>query len=370
MKTPWNSIAESIIDNRNGRVLKHIDALGSPCAECQNSPCCTHLPLNNFKVTNLMELDHARYLLNFEHIELGLSASGDWSAYYTYPCRYLDRNTFGCTIHNQPHQPRICVNYNPYNCWYKRVFSVGQHEDFVRIDRARMELLVQYIEFDAERKITSVPAWETLLEMMAGFDDQPGSASTEPQASDASLDQWEQMVLNPNGDHQMEVELRPFSALESPCNGCQAYCCTKLVFPQNPPTHVSNLDYYRFCLGFPGVELGVADGQWSIIVNTRCSHLTDDNRCGQFGNPERPQICKYYDEWKCTYRPQFGEARPAGFIRVQLEQFELLANSLQYDGYGAIAAMPPTDTLRGVLEQQWNEHGAIERIPLKVISIA
>ncbi len=367
-KHPWNSIAESVVDNGMATDLSHSDALGSPCETCATSPCCTHLPLNNFRVTNLLELDHARYLLNFDNIELGLSASGDWSAYYTYPCRFLDRSTFGCTIHNQPHQPRICVNYNPYNCWYKRVFSVSEHSDFIRIDHARMQLLEQHIEFDAERKITSVPEWDVLLEMMAEFEDKGKAISAEPTHSDSALDQWETLILNPDdGAAEQVIEVHEYSQLSDPCAGCSAHCCTKLVFPHSPPTHVSNLDYYRFCLGFPGIELGVADGQWSIIVNTRCRHLTDDNRCAVYGKPERPQICKYYDEWTCTYKSQFDLARPEGFVRIRLEEIDLLANSLGYDKSGAIMILPPADALRQMVESQWHERGKSERIPLKVI---
>jgi hypothetical protein len=158
--TPWNSIAESIVPVVEARSLKHNVALESPCANCSSSPCCTHLPLTNFKVTNLLELDHAIYLLNFDNIELTISALGDWSAYYAYPCRYLNRKTFECTVHNDPRQPQICVHYNPYNCWYKRVFTVGQSDEVVRIDRPRLELLLEHIEFDEQRRITSVPGWD------------------------------------------------------------------------------------------------------------------------------------------------------------------------------------------------------------------
>ncbi len=71
-KTPWNSIAESIVQTGSPQTLGHADALQSPCMNCEAAPCCTHLPLNSFKVTNLVELDHALYLLNFDRIELGV----------------------------------------------------------------------------------------------------------------------------------------------------------------------------------------------------------------------------------------------------------------------------------------------------------
>lgn len=366
--TPWNSISESIVPLVEARTLKHNVALESPCANCSSSPCCTHLPLTNFKVTNLLELDHAIYLLNFDNIELTISASGEWSAYYAYPCRYLNRQTFECTVHDDPRQPQICVHYNPYNCWYKRVFTAGQNDEVIRIDRPRLELLVQHIEFDEQRQITSVPGWDALTEMMRAFDDRPKPPGVPGPYADAALERWEASIQDGAGVATEEETPRYRSAaeLQNPCTGCAAYCCTTLVFPQAVPVQVSNLDYFRFCLGFPGVELGVGEGQWSIIIRTTCRHLKD-NRCSVYGLPERPLICKYYDEWKCDYKRQFGETRPADMIRLRLEQWEWLAACFLYDDHGAIVEMPSLDRLREMLEGQWKAHGFLETIPLMVV---
>ena len=141
--TPWNSIAEGRQERRGAGALTLLEARESPCATCATSPCCTHLPLTTFEVTNLLELDHAAYLLNFDHVELGISSSGEWSAYYAFPCRFLDRDTFGCTVHDTPQQPRICVHYNPYGCWYKRSFNGQDSPHFVRLDRSRFALLAE-----------------------------------------------------------------------------------------------------------------------------------------------------------------------------------------------------------------------------------
>ena len=281
----------------------------------------THLPLNNFEVTNLLELDHALYLLNFDHIELGLSAGGEWSAYYTYPCRFLDRKTFGCTVHNTPDQPQICVHYNPYHCWYKRVLPTANSDEFVRLDRDRMALLVAEIEFDEQRQIVSVPAWDKIVEMMQAHEDQKRAKAPEPPLTDPTIEEWGDAVLQGMTATNGLGELRTYDyqTLSNPCSGCSAYCCQTLVFPQEVPAHISSLDYLRFCLGFPGLELGISDSGWSLIVKTTCRHLKD-NLCSIFGQPERPLICKYYDEWKCQYKPQFSVSRPADFMHIRLEQ--------------------------------------------------
>lgn len=350
--TPWNSIAESIVDFEPIQ-LTHAEALASPCATCSTAPCCTHLPLHTFKITNMIELDHALYLLNFERIELALSASGEWSVYYTYPCRFLDRKSFKCTVHNTPQQPQICVHYNPYQCWYKRVLTQSISEDFIRIDRQRMEFILPHIVFDEARNITQVPSWEFLTQEIAKLPLKPNPHASEPPAADPVMESWKEMIINPNGDSPAAVEApQSYESLNNPCSGCQAYCCHTLVFPQSPPGHISNLDYLRFCLGFPGIELGIADDSWSIVVKTTCRHL-QDNRCTIYGQPERPLICKYYDAWKCTYKPHFGLPRPNGFLRVKLGQFEWLSECFEFDESGTITQLPPTEVIRTYIEEKW-----------------
>src|SRR5947208_9095911 len=79
-----------------------------PCDSC-NAPCCTYLPLHSFNVTHMRELDHARYLLNFPRIEVGINANGGWGVYYRYPCRFLNRETALCTIYGSTERPSICA---------------------------------------------------------------------------------------------------------------------------------------------------------------------------------------------------------------------------------------------------------------------
>ncbi len=184
------------------------------------------------------------------------------------------------------------MHYNPYNCWYRCSFTKGEGEELVRLDRPRLELLVEEIEFDEERGISSVPSWERIVELMTQFDDQPRGQPQPPAISDVELEEWEEGTFGPAPVPAVtdQPPRRGFDDLVDPCGDCSAYCCTTLVFPQSIPGHVSNLDYFRFCLGFPGIELGVADDQWTIIVRTKCRHLSD-GRCSLYGDPERPLIC-------------------------------------------------------------------------------
>lgn len=349
---PWDSIGEGMVDY-SAPARPVAESLASPCDSCQTSPCCTHLPLHTFQVTNLLELDHARYLLNFDRIQLGLSATGDWSVYYVYPCRFLDRADLSCTVHDTGEQPQICSQYNPYNCWYKRVFTSSVSDEFLQIDRPRFDYIAAGIECDEFNQIVKTPDWQSMVEGLREITATPPPVVPVPPSSDGPFDAWREAVVT-------GIEVRPepvaleYQDLTNPCTGCDAYCCETLVFPQAAPTTMSSLDYFRFALGFPGVELGIANDAWSLIVRTRCRHL-ENGRCGVFGSPERPLICKYYDAWKCTYKPNFGLPRPEGFIRLRLEHWAWLTECFRFNEFGHVTEATPLADIRRHIEARWHE---------------
>jgi Fe-S-cluster containining protein len=350
---PWTSIRERIADEVV--VAKSFaEGLDSPCSDCTTTSCCTHVPLQTFKVTNLVDLDHARYLLNFDRILLGIASNGDWSVYYVYPCRHLDRDDLSCTVHGTSDQPQICSKYNPYNCWYRRVFSKSVSEEFLQVDRPRFEWLAEQIEFDDNRTIVKVPDWRTLMEGMEALVDTPAPVTPEPAMTDSAFDGWT-AIARGAAPKDEPLPVFSFEQSTSPCTSCAAYCCETLVFPQSAPSSISSFDYYRFCMGFPGLEIGVAaDGTWSIVVKTRCRHL-DGNRCSIYGKKERPLTCTYYDEWTCSYRPRFGQARPEGYLRLKLEQWKWLTECFQFDSFGEIAHFPTFADIRAHVEGRLRE---------------
>jgi hypothetical protein len=332
--------------------LSFADAKRSPCADCATSPCCRYLPLHTFSVRTLLDLDHVGYLLNFDHIRVGLASTGDWSVYYQYPCRFLSPEDASCTLHGTPEQPRICVHYNPYSCWYRRSLPDGG-DDFVLVDRRRFDRLVQQVTFDADRVIESTPAFDELEALFADLPLDPDPEVFDPPPDDGARAAWQSIVLSP-APPEPELVVRGYDepAFEKPCDGCAAPCCETLVFPFAGPVSASNLDYLRFCLGFPGIEVGASDAGWSIVVKTRCRHFVG-GRCGVYGTDERPLLCSYYDEWKCTYRWQFGDARPPDFVRIRLEDFDAVAAAFRFVDGGAVVDHLGTEDLRAHLEHHW-----------------
>lgn len=345
--------------------LGYGEALSSPCATCATSPCCTYLPLHTFKVTNMLELNHAVYLLNFSRIELGLSATGEWSVYYRYSCRFLNKKDFSCNIHDTPQQPNICVNYSPYSCWYKRVFTNDVTEEFLRIDQRRMDYILQHVVFDESRNIVEVPAWESLVEEFAKLPLIPNEELADtPEVQELAVEGWKEdsAYLGNSSNSNGKTYGYDDEVLDNPCVGCQAYCCKNLVFPKPTPTDKSGLDFLQFCLGFPGIEVGISDNGWSLIVKTTCRHLKG-NLCSVYGKSERPLICKYYDSWTCTYKPEFGLPRPAGYVRVGLEQYRLLLKGLEFDDSGTVTQMPSADGVRELIEEMKLQSGSTDAHP-------
>lgn len=334
------------------------EALESPCATCQSAPCCTYLPLYKFRVDTLFHLDHARYLTNFDRIELGLDASGQWSAFYRYPCRFLDRDSFLCRVHGKPEQPGICRHYNPYSCWYRKSLRTPVSEGFLRIDRPRIEFILEHTVFDDQRNIIEVPSWQSMSEAFAALSFEPQQADDHEVGEDPIFNRWQQQILAPETLTRKPEETYSYGELGDPCRGCEAYCCTTLLFPHDVPATAANLDYLAFCLGFPGIELGISDSGWHLLVKTRCRHLTADHRCAAHGQPERPLICSYYDASHCQYKPQMAVPRPEGFVRVRLAQFPMLASCFRFDASGAVVTFPRTETIRAAIETSWRETAA------------
>lgn len=368
--TPWRRIPRHELRGDASAApstLSLAEGLESPCLSCGTAPCCTHLPVSTFRVTTVSELSYADYLLNFDRIRLGLTADGDWSVYYVQPCRFLERSAFRCTVHGTGTQPRICQNYNPFTCWYRPRLTASVGPDFLQIDRARFAEIAARARTNEARDTVELPSFDELAAVLAGVRDEDRWEASEPPIADQAFEGWEALVLGriPTNGAAANGDLPPVHGIDyraDPCDGCGAPCCQTITFPQGLPTTRSGIDYFRFCLGFPGVELLVTDTGWSLVIKATCRHLVA-GRCGIYARPERPLMCRYYDAWKCTYRVEFGRARPAGSMRVRLEQLDAVAECLTVNGDGDIVGILPVEVMRSHVERRWRERAAAAVAP-------
>jgi hypothetical protein len=303
------------------------------------------------ELRTLMDVDYASYLLNFEGIMLGLGPEGTARVYFHQPCGYLDVPSGLCTVHGTPTQPSICVHYNAHSCQYRHAMTADTHPEQPLVDRRRMAWYVEHVSFNDDRTVAALPEWADVIDVFRSLplERQPAP----PPKPDPITAEWRSIVLSTNGSANGRSSPRHFadSNVSDPCQGCGAWCCQTLVFDRELPGNASQLDYFRYCAGFPGVELGIADDGWAVIVRTTCRHL-DGNRCSVYGTDARPLRCSYYDPLKCTYRVHFGTPRPEEMVRITRDQFPILADSVVFNELGQIMALPPVDVLRDRLEDE------------------
>lgn len=338
-------------------LLNWQQARTSPCNGC-SAECCNVLPLRDFQINTLADVDWALYLLNFEGMELSVVDAGAgveaWQVSMHIACRNLTAER-RCAVHNTDQQPAICKRFNPYACSYRRIYQKNESRFSLRMDRARMQAWAGLLSFDDDRRVTGRPAFADLCAMMESAPAPGNSPAWDDEPAD-SRDRWEADTRA--GLPDPEPPERTYADLNAPCRGCAAWCCTRLFIPLAAPASRQNLDYIHFLLGFPGVEIGVNnDSTWTAVIKTRCRHLQraadGSGACGLIGHPDRPQICTYYDATGCAYKEHFGRPRPRSMVRVRYEEFDTLAGLFRFDGEGYITAAPDMQAVRGALEAGW-----------------
>jgi Fe-S-cluster containining protein len=91
-------------------------------------------------------------------------------------------------------------------------------------------------------------------------------------------------------------DLKPGEVL---CDHCTAKCCKYFALPMDRPQTRKDYDFIRWFLLHDRAGVFVEDGTWYLLVNTRCKHLLEDNRCGIYQT--RPEICREYTTDDCEF---------------------------------------------------------------------
>jgi hypothetical protein len=141
-------------------------AEGSPCDGC-SAPCCRLTIVPQPEPRTFRGLDNLRFLIAHEDHELLLDRSGKWQLSITRPCSLLtDDNR--CSVHGTSAQPKICVYFNPYGCWYKRNFhEVDEPPDLIRMDLDGFDRIVARVTFDDDGGVVDVPPYDELRRLAA-----------------------------------------------------------------------------------------------------------------------------------------------------------------------------------------------------------
>ena len=309
-----------------------MEALASPCSDC-DAYCCCYLPLQVVPARSLMEIDFIRYALNFPRVEAGLTIGGQWSLYYVMPCRLFDRDTRGCTVHGTELQPKTCSAYNEHDCWYQRA-TRDDAAGFLRLDRTRLARLLAVLTFDRDRSLTAAPDWSEMVELCRAT---PMAYSWESVLAGEGEPAPHPLPLQEAVPSQ---ERTLAEVLDDPCTRCAAPCCRYLLFPLPLPRDFMQLDYVRFCLGFPGVEVLATPTAWSLLLRADCTHFDGERlRCTAFGSPERPLRCLHLNQWQCDPYRQLLQAG-APLQRLTHDSFAVAMAQARFDDHGGLVAWP------------------------------
>ena len=332
---------------RHGGRLTWSEARDNPCSTCEGSYCCTFLRVEDFELSSLLQVDYAQFLLNFEGVVLGLDERMRATVYLNQPCSNLDQDSRLCTVHGTREQPAVCRSYSAYDCTYRSRMEHGNHSQFTLVDRRRMDWLARHLYFDDHRRTVGGPEWPSIL---AAFEEMPLERHPlPPPPPDPVMEEWREVTLGRKPARPPERHGYGDPAVSSPCSGCGAWCCTVLVFSIGVPKDAGRLEEVRYMLGFPSIEIGVADDDWAVFAHTTCRHH-EGGLCSVYGKPERPLRCDYFDPLRCAYKPIFSRGDPAHTVRVTRDLFPILVESVVFDQMGHVLAVPPVAVLRARVE--------------------
>lgn len=163
------SRAEAAKEEAEGRTKSFEElAHGNPCDGCP-APCC-RTQLSPYKTpATFADIDHVRFTLLFPNTELVVAETGEWSVMRWANCIFLDEKDCTCTVHGTPAKPKICVQYDAHNCWYKRNLVTDDPPEIYRLTGRRFEAWVREITFHEDGRIASVPSFERAREVVAAI---------------------------------------------------------------------------------------------------------------------------------------------------------------------------------------------------------
>ena len=318
------------------QILNGLDALNAPCQSCTSHACCWFVPLETVSVNRYDDFDRLIYASGFEKLEVGAHSDGHYTIYLAAPCRHLTPTQDGCSIYGTKLMPQVCKSVIARGCWY-RANVTNDRGTMVRLNESELRELGEYYRFNTDRLVSETPSWRDILGV-AKRSERKAELAQIPEAKQTPAEKfpWEKVF---DGDAPPEDEPLSWSeALQNPCSGCEAFCCTHFEVKVGTPKTWSDFDRIRYLLQFPSMELMIRDeGPWIISLKSRCSHLSGQNTCNLFDKPERPRFCVDYNAHSCGFRRKFAD--PYRF-RIRYEDFIEVAMLFEFSLDGKLRRMP------------------------------
>ncbi|MBB6479391.1 hypothetical protein [Spirochaeta isovalerica] len=294
----------------------------SPCSHCDNTPCCSNLPLAPFRLESQSDFIDLLLLSTYSDIFPGLKRSGEWTIYLQRKCRFLQPEDGKCTIHTQPHQSLICKSYDAHNCWYTDAFSPKSYSTMIPFNTSMLIWMEKEYEL-IKNRFDRIPAWDDLCR--DAFEFRKGTIEL-PTEQSTLLNERKLSFKKSRSDEYLFFQ------------------------PYQRPENIKHFELMSFRLGFPGVSLAVSDTTWSYIVKT--------GQNGAFMNLIRDEYypglnhkdgCCSFDGIEKRHKP-FSEAGDLWVI-IERNDLPLLKSLTLYDDAGHIRKLPATGTLLQALDK-------------------
>ncbi len=96
------------------------------------------------------------------------------------------------------------------------------------------------------------------------------------------------------------LKSNPELTTENKCGFCPGTkCCTYITEALGALRAKADFEHLLWQVSHEGIEAYKDEDGWYLLINTRCTHLQVDGRCGIY--EERPAICREYDNDWCEY---------------------------------------------------------------------
>jgi hypothetical protein len=127
-----------------------------------------------------------------------------------------------------------------------------------------------------------------------------------------------------------------------PCEVCSAPCCRYLLIPHKAPTNWMEIDFIRYVLNFPKINVTVTKkGGWGILIEQDCIHFDPKNQnCRVHNTSTQPKTCVYFNPYQCNYRLNIESKNPNVLYTLSRDSFEYWVQFIKFNEDGSIFEAP------------------------------
>ena len=139
-----------------------------------------------------------------------------------------------------------------------------------------------------------------------------------------------------------------------PCEECSAPCCRYLLIPHKAPNTWMELDFIRYMLNFPKINVTVSKaGDWGILFQQDCTYYDPKKqKCKVHNTPEQPKTCAYFNPYQCNYRLNLENKEPFSIYTLNREKFDHWVQFIKFNEDGTIVEAPNYEKSLEILKKR------------------